>query len=405
MKIFLILFAVLISTHSFGRKDTAQPGSATEDSSAEPVGPYGAYVGCLNRMRGTAIGLVTNPNTWAAKGQGPDREPVLFYNLKNDGFYYVTNQVATFDKVEKYKPEGNWMLFYPVLFKRSDGGISVIHLMEENGRVSSSATSGHPEEVLKIQKANPKAKYKQIGLAEARIDDAKNVHDALTDELVTLLSTFKQSLSYAIQYDNLMSERYGHNENRVSKFMVDAKDAFCACVKTERSEIISAVASAAKDIGMSEDEYKKCREIPVAENILLDWSIFPHAYAETLPSQKLHFQIAASGVDQLAIEGDKVVLCQSGKGKTFDLKQGKSQASKCLAAADKSSCDPIGKDARHCIKSGSMVAGITGAGIVLVDIKSKYREVFSQKNAKHIGLSDSWLAISDSNNTSVYKIK
>lgn len=405
MKIFLILFAVLISIQSFGRKDTAQPGSATEDSSAEPVGPYGAYVGCLNRMKGTAIGLVTNPNTWDAQGQGPDREPVLFYNSKNDGFYYVTDQIATFDKVEKYKPEGNWMPFYPVLFKRSDGGISVIHLMEENGRVSSSATSGHPEEVLKIQKANPKAKYKQIGLAEARIDDAKKVHEAFAEEIVPLLATFKKTLSYKVLDEKFLNSRYGHKVDYVAKFMANAKDAFCACVKTERSEIISAVANAAKDIGLSEDEYKKCREIPVAENILLDWSILPHAYAETLPSQKLHFQIAASGVDQLAIEGDKVVLCQSGKGKTFDLKQGKSQVSKCLAPVDKSSCDPIGKDARHCVKSGSMVAGMTGAGIVLVDTKSKYREVFSQKNAKHIGLSDSWLAISDSNNTSVYKIK
>jgi hypothetical protein len=401
MKIFILIFTIL-STLGLSAAELANPnGNPSADPNSAPAGQYGSFVGCMNRTRLVSNGISLNPNAWDRQPAEPEREPVLFFDSKTKGLFYVTPNTATYDIAPLYRPGGAYSPSYDLSFRRSDGGDSLISLFmdSEGDRPNSASTSGHPKTMQKQREANPARAYKEIARPSSIVNDTERVKNAFSHEFLRRFPTMKNDLRQAAQ------DNRPESKERVARFMSDAKTAFCVCVKTKRPEIISAVEAAAKDIGMDEQEYKKCNgeEPLVSQNLYFDLSILPQAHATTAPKVSARFERA--GVEQLTISGDRVSACTAGQSHSYEIRKNAVQKVKCPPQSPSSNCEQIGPDAKLCVKSGSRSAGLTGAGVVLVDSKTNSREVISALEARRLAISDSWLAVADAKGISIYEIK
>ncbi len=103
---FVLVLAVSNGVYSQDRIGKTQGGEHSP-SSQEAKGPFSEYIGCMNRTRGRITdGLHLNPNDWSKPSFNKDREPVLFWDQKAGGFYFVTPTVSTFDKAQLFNKPG-----------------------------------------------------------------------------------------------------------------------------------------------------------------------------------------------------------------------------------------------------------------------------------------------------------
>ncbi len=161
--------------------------------------------------------------------------------------------------------------------------------------------------------------------------------------------------------------------------------------------------NAAKSIGMDEKAIRECQD-PLVSRFFFDWNVLPATYADTVERRPIA-RIENSGIQGLQISGGKLVTCKDGKGQQFEINGGRIKPVKCPPMTRDSDCKALGKDARLCVQSGKLHAGVTGAGVVLMNTKLNTREVIPFEGVQKLALSEEWLAVADTSGITVFSAK
>lgn len=393
------LLLILLSTLPLKAEQIGQSRTNEANLPNAQAGEYSAYLGCMNRMRPPiARGLTLNPNTWEGVGPGPDLDPVLLYDRNNKGLHYVTSHVATYDIPKLHEPGGSHLPYYRLSFRRSDGGESVINYFFKDGLPDSASTTGHPEYVRKWRAAANEETFTEIGLPQSRFSDYGRVKKAFVQDLLPRFASMKQSQDWA-KNDRRFADSY-------QRFMSKAKEAFCACAKTKEPQIIEAILNTTKELGMDEKEYKNCLgETLVSRNATTKWTfLLSIAEASEAPIE-VFARIETREIESMNVTSTGLVTCRANNGTKYDFEKGQAQSDPCLPRPALADCIMVAEDAKGCVKDGERIAGITGAGVVVVNMKTKRRQIIPDSNAQNLAISGTWLASTNGTTVSIFKLR